>query len=193
MISNCLGRLSSPRGKTTYLSSENTSNCLAVVWGVETSMFPPTPLWQKYASSIWNTVENTIASLQLQRFGWYLWRFKHVVFMPPIDPWMIRRKPQTNLGPQTELARFVLDLLDPIFNFPKFRNFPIRISVSVGWGVGGWVGGDVWGLGGFFCFIIQDARNSFLIRFSWFKSTMGPGACRNQALSWIPLMTLLTS
>jgi hypothetical protein len=164
MISNCLGRLSSPRGKTTYLSSENTSNCLAVVWGVETSMFPPTPLWQKYASSIWNIVENTIASLQLQRFVLYLWRFKHVVFMPPIDPWMIRRKPQTNLGPQTELARFVLDLLDPIFQFSQVSQFSNSDFCFGGVG-GGWVGGDVWGLGGFFCFIIQDARNSFWLAF----------------------------
>ena len=28
-------------------------------------------------------------------------------------------------------------------------------------------------------------------RFSWFKSTLGPGACRKQALSWISIMTLL--
>ena len=30
-------------------------------------------------------------------------------------------------------------------------------------------------------------------RFSWFKSTLGPGACRKQALSWISIMTLLRS
>ena len=140
MISNCLGRLSSPRGKTTYLSSENTSNCLAVVWGVETSMFPPHPPMAeicfqhlKYCGEhnrITTVATFWLVSLALQA------RCVHA------SNWSLDDSEETPnyLGPQTELARFVLDLLDPIFNFPKFRNFPIRISVSVGWGVGGWVG-----------------------------------------------------
>jgi len=192
MISNCLGRLSSPRGKTTYLSSENTSNCLAVVWGVETSMFPPHPPMAeicfqhlKYCGEhnrITTVATFWLVSLALQArcvhaSNWSLDDSEET----PNKPWTPNRTRAICFGPFG--SHFSI--------FPSFAIF--QFGFLFRWG-GGWVGG--WGrvgLGGFFLFYNTGRSQFFLIRFSWFKSTMGPGACRNQALSWIPLMTLLTS